>query len=111
MVGHSRSQVLPVSGEERHCPEQCVVCGGALPPEGFQGRTGHYVLDLERGAGAGFWLTQVKHLWGEIVCPHCGHRNGSEPGRAAADSLWQAALSDLPAGRQGGTWWGRSWPA
>ncbi len=94
-AGHSRCVVLPLTGEQCHCPTQCKVCGKELESKGFVASTGVYVLDVEvRGSGLlGLQVTHKKHLYGEIVCG-CRQVNRSAPGRCAPEAQWQVELSE-----------------
>ena len=93
--GHSRSVILPLTGEQCHYPSQCEVCGAGLDAQGFGARTGVYVLDVEvAGPGLlGLQVTHEKHLYGEIVCA-CGQVTRSVPGRCAPEADWQVELTE-----------------
>jgi hypothetical protein len=94
MAGHSWQLDLPVTGDVDHRPTSCLVCADALPAEAFVATGGHYVLDLERAdTMLGLAVTHVKHRYGTLICPRCGHVNDSTPPSLAADPLWQAELS------------------
>jgi hypothetical protein len=94
MAGHSWQLTMPVTGEVDHRPTTCLVCASVLPAEGFVATGGHYVLDLERAdTTLGLTVTHVKHRYGTLRCPCCGHVNDSTPPPLADDPLWQAGLS------------------
>lgn len=94
-AGHSRSVVLPLTGEQYHYPIQCEVCGNGLDATGFVARTGVYVLDVEVGTHGllGLQVTHEKHLYGEIVCA-CGQVTRSAPGRCAPEAEWRVELTE-----------------
>jgi transposase len=94
-AGHSRSVVLPFTGEQCHYPTQCEGCGEVLDAKGFVARAGVYVLDVEVGAQGllGLQVTHEKHLYGELVCA-CGQVNRSAPGRCAPEAEWQVELTE-----------------
>jgi hypothetical protein len=89
MVGHGRTQALPVTAEERHLPCTCLACHEALPGKGFVARFGFYSVGLVPGAeqAPGRGVTHTKHLYGDITCQKCGHCHRSEPGRAVPEAL------------------------
>jgi hypothetical protein len=82
--GHGRTQDIPVTAEERHLPCSCVVCNSDLPAEKFVSCFGYCSLNVVPGTEQvpGLRVTNTKHLYGDIICPVCGHCNRSEPGRA-----------------------------
>jgi transposase len=92
MVGHGRTQALPVTAEERHLPGTCRVCNEALPGKEFVARFGFYSVGLVPGAeqAPGLGVTNTKHLYGDITCQKCGHCSRSEPGHAVPDALDEA---------------------
>ncbi len=98
MAGHSRNQTLVVSGEEKHMPSSCVVCGTLLSEADFVADKGHLTVDVERmgedGGLLGLRATHIKHLYGTTSCLGCGHVHHSEPGRAPAEVLWEVELTE-----------------
>ena len=98
MAGHSRNQSLAVSGEVKHIPASCVVCGTSQSEENFVAKQGHLTVDVERqgegGGVLGLQATNVKHLYGETTCSGCGHVHHSEPGRAPAEVGWDVELTE-----------------
>ena len=95
MPGHGRTVDLPISGQENHYPEQCVICGQTLDPEKFVAWNGYYVLDLVQNSDglAGLEVTHVLHVYGDIACT-CGHVNRAEPGRCEKEEGWDVALTE-----------------
>ncbi|MCP4115126.1 MAG: IS66 family transposase [Desulfobacteraceae bacterium] len=98
MVGHSRNQNLPMTGEVKHIPGECVVCRATQSEENFVAETGHLTVDVERvgesGGVLGLQATHVKHLYGKTTCPACGHVHRTEPGRTSKEEPWEVELTE-----------------
>ncbi len=98
MVGHSRSPSVAVSGEVKHIPSHCVVCGTLQSEENFLADKGHLTVDVERmgedGGLLGLQASHVKHVYGTTSCAACGHEHRTEPGRAPAEVLWDVELTE-----------------
>jgi hypothetical protein len=89
MAGHSRRQNLPVTGEVKHFPASCGVCGQSLSEEHFVAEKGHLTVDGERReverALFGLQAIHVKPLYGTTTCLQCSQVPQTEPGRAPAE--------------------------
>ena len=93
--GKGRTQRLKITGIVVHFAEQCAICDRELTESDFTARTGHYVIDIIMGEEdqPGITLTNVKHLYGDTVCP-CGHVMHSVPHRCEKEEDWDVELTE-----------------
>jgi hypothetical protein len=96
--GVSRTQKLPVSGEEIHVPSHCAVCKKTFGADTLSSAyTARYEIDVvvtdSMTGMPGLVLTHTKHIYMESDC-ECGHRTRAQPGRAEAEEGWSVELSE-----------------
>jgi DNA-directed RNA polymerase subunit RPC12/RpoP len=93
--GFGRMQVIPVDKEVYHKPYKCLSCGHALEASSFCSITAREQLDLEKSEGfLGLKIICTKHVYGEIVCPKCSHKNIELPRKAPIEEGWTVELKE-----------------
>jgi len=96
--GHARTQSLAIDRIDHHRPETCGVCQAQLSAESARCYTGFETVDLVPGelANPGLQVLNIKNLYYETRCEHCGHVTRQEPYRAPpqGEDWGEVALSE-----------------
>lgn len=95
--GFGRTQTLPITCEVVHRTTCCSGCNCALDVNAsFEPKTGHYIIDVQETASdcGGLILTNIKHIYGDTLCPSCGHSTRIFPARCEAEEGWKVELTE-----------------
>lgn len=96
--GFGRTQKLLITEVIHHRAICCNGCSCALDENAsFEAKTGHYVIDLRgetTGDGPGIILTNTKHVYGDTLCPSCGHNTQIFPARCEPEEGWKVELTE-----------------
>lgn len=95
--GFGRTQQLPIDHEVVHRAGECLGCGTSLKlTDLFQATTARTEIDLEKEDDTSLNLKIVctKHIYGEVTCPCCGHKNLEMPKKAPDEDDWKVELQE-----------------
>ena len=76
-------------------PNKCLSCSHGLESSFFIPTTAREQLDLEKSESPlGLKITCTKHIYGEIICPKCSHKNIEMPKKVPMEEEWTVELKE-----------------